>query len=146
VLAVRRVLLICGLLASAAYAGAADKVDRWVDAAGVTHFDARPPADGQQSEEVLVRGERRLKPELVQQDAPAAEVVADPVDEKLSAMDGDICERARESLRVLQQEKVVVRQDKQSGERRVLSAAERAEAVVTAEAEVKRVCGSEPAR
>jgi len=61
-------------------------------------------------------------------------------------MDGDICERARESLRVLQQEKVVVRQDKQSGERRVLSAAERAEAVVTAEAEVKRVCGSEPAR
>ncbi|MFO1495250.1 MAG: DUF4124 domain-containing protein [Lysobacterales bacterium] len=35
---------------SAAYAGAADKVYRWVDAAGVTHFDARPPADGQQTE------------------------------------------------------------------------------------------------
>lgn len=141
----RRVLLICGLLASAV-AGAADKVYRWVDAAGVTHFDSRPPADGQQSEEVRVRGEQRSTSEPVQQDAPAAEAAGDAVDEKLSAMDADICERARESLRVLQQERVVVRQDKQSGERRVLSAAERAEAAVTAEAEVKRVCGSEPAR
>lgn len=133
------------VLAVGGYAHGADKVYRWVDAQGVTHFGSAPPPDGTEADEVKVRGgsAAAAESEAPVADAPVAES-GDDVDAKLSAIDAEICERARESLRVLREESVVVRRDNSSGERRVLSAEERVEAAKVAEAEVARVCAPEP--
>ena len=73
-----RYLMIGLLVAAAGAADAAEKVYKWKDANGITHFSDAPPPKGQQFDNVRIVGQSAPITSTATEAKPAAEAAAAP--------------------------------------------------------------------
>ncbi|WP_434678048.1 DUF4124 domain-containing protein [Pseudomonas sp. R1-18] len=120
-----RWMILMAALSMAAGATQAAPIYKWVDAQGVTHFDAQPPA-GQQAQEINVQ---KPPPPASASPAPAADIDGDAqqrsIDAKVKsqiksqeARRAENCERLRTNLAQLQNNPRV-REETENGSRRL---------------------------
>lgn len=126
----------------------AQTVYKWVDKAGVVHFDSVPPEDGSTASVMRLKAERVETVDV--RNTGGDENSSEPsmgsddgVSERMKAYDALLCGQARDSLRTLKSESVTIRLDKRSGERRVLSAEEAVAEIERAQADVERFCADQ---
>jgi len=106
----RTPIVLLGLLAAAIVTDgqAAEKVYKWKDAAGVTHFSDAPPPKGTQFENVQVKGENPVTTnegsgnENAGSEGKPAEGAASANPNKPSSGDKGLCEQARGRLTLLE--------------------------------------------
>ena len=130
-------VLAAALLAGVACAaGAADKLYKWTDAEGVTHYTDSPPPASQEFETRVI--------DVPPAPPPVAEAPPGPADAALAAAEAaaptEACERLRANLAVLRQPGTVRMDLDGDGTAELLTAEQRAEQVATTEERLALDC------
>jgi len=149
VLEVKRGLrILCGLLVGvvasvSANAGVTDEYQRWTDENGTVHYSKEAPAN---TSTTSVTVKTAAIPEV--ESSASVEVVpseASKEDEtaaRIKRMEQDLCDRAKESLRVLDEGQSIQQRSTATGEVRTLIGKEREAARLDAVAQVETFCGN----
>ena len=136
-----RMLLLTLLIGLSPWCTAA-QIYKWVDAQGVTHFDAQPPP-GQSSTTVHMPSSAPAKPAAM----PGSGVLSDQkaIDDKVKKQVDDqqaqlkaFCEQARTNLAQLQNNPRL--REEVEGELRRLDAAQRQERIIEAQKQITQNC------
>ena len=144
---IKRAGVCCVVLVFAAgmsSAEAADEYHRWTDENGTVHYSKELPPDTV-STSVSVKTEKAPVVSEVGAKEPVAETAPAPEDEvaaKMRAMEQDLCDRAKESLRILDEGQSIQRRSTATGETRPLVGAERDAARLEAVAQVDTFCSA----